>query len=200
MPPHGGRCWPARCCCLPESSMELALPALPHMGAVAALSPGEGGGWRRPAPCRPRSEFPTTERHLKERAGLWALGDGCDVGPLSEPQFPCLLLGSRWRVPRLLAFLAPASHPRTAQWVDRPTTGPDFRPRGRLGSNGQPSLCLPGRGLFCELPAPTPTGRLAGHFLAACQLPGMPAGDFWSPARCRHTSQGPLSILGFCFR
>lgn len=43
-------------------------------------------------------------------------------------------------------------------------------------------------------------GQPQGHVLAARQLPDMPVGDSWSPARRCHTPQGPLSILGFCFR
>lgn len=42
------------------------------------------------------------------------------------------------------------------------------------------------------------THRAAGGtLLAARQLPGMPVGDSWSPARCCHTSQGPSAFSAF---
>lgn len=53
----------------------------------------------------------------------------------------------------------------------------------------------------CSMGFPPHTHRAAGGTpLAARQLPGMPVGDSWSPARRCHTSQGPLSILRLCFR
>lgn len=79
-------------------------------------------------------------------------------------------------------------------------------PQAGVRMDGQGWLPAPGAGPgsqegACSTGFPPHTHRAAGGTpLAARQLPGMPVGDSWSPARRCHTSQGPLSVLRLCFR